>query len=98
MEINNYWDYWFVDGKKGGEVDESSGKKVQPSPIIHHHPNSTTNHHTENGSVGGLDRKEDPNKRGSSGKEGKWNEHREHMHIDAYWDEVYAEHGREYAL
>ena len=80
-------------GKRGGEVDERGGEKVQPSPTIHHHPNSTTNHMPENGSVGRLDRKEEPNKRGSSGKNGEWGEHI-HMHIDAYWNEVYAGHGR----
>ena len=87
-------DLGFVDGKRGGEVDERSGEKVQPSPTIHHHPNSTTNHMFENGSVGGLGRKEEPSKRGSSGNNGEWGEHIQHMCIDAYWNELYADHGR----
>ena len=59
-----------IDGKRGGEVDEGSGEKVQAS-TIHCHPNSTINHHTENRSVGGLNRMGEPNKRASSGKKGE---------------------------
>jgi hypothetical protein len=83
-----------MDGKRGGEADESSGEKVQPSPIspiIHNIRSYNLNQISEKGPV--RNRKEQPNKRNSGRKKGEWDEH-----INGYCRRVNADNGREYPL